>query len=111
MFGWKNSLGLQPRRARGFYIIIAGATLLGVLGATSSINPITRLVSSAVFNGIVAFPLMIGMMLVVTNTAIMGKFAASRTLAIFGWLATSLMAAVMVAFSLRSRANLAAELC
>jgi hypothetical protein len=34
----------------------------------------------------------------------MGKFAASRALAIFGWLATSLMAAVVVAFSLTSAA-------
>jgi NRAMP (natural resistance-associated macrophage protein)-like metal ion transporter len=102
MFGWKNSLGMKPRRARGFYVIIAGATLLGVLGAMSPINPITMLVWSAVFNGIVAVPLMVGMMLVVTNAKIMGNFAASPTLAIFGWLATSLMAAVVVAFFLTS---------
>ena len=57
MFGWKNSLGLQPRRARGFYVIIAGATLLGVLGAMSPINPITMLVSSAVFKWNRAAPL------------------------------------------------------
>ena len=37
------------------------------------------------------------MMLVVTNAAIMGKLAASPTLATFGWLATLLMAAVVVA--------------
>jgi Mn2+/Fe2+ NRAMP family transporter len=98
IFGWKNSLGLQPRRARGFYVIIAVATLLGALGAVSPINPITMLVWSAVFNGIVAVPLMVGVMLIVIDTAIMGKFAASRTLAIFGWLATLLMAAVVVAF-------------
>jgi NRAMP (natural resistance-associated macrophage protein)-like metal ion transporter len=102
MFGLKNSLGLKPRRARGFYVIIAGATLLGVLGAMSPVNPISMLVWSAVFNGIVAVPLMIGMMLIVTNAGIMGEFAASRTLAIFGWLATVLMAAVVVAFFLTS---------
>jgi NRAMP (natural resistance-associated macrophage protein)-like metal ion transporter len=71
MFGWKNSLGLQPQRARGFYFIIGGATLVGALGAMSPINPITMLVWSAVFNGIVAVPLMIGMMLVITNAGIM----------------------------------------
>ena len=61
------------------------------------INPITMLVWSAVFNGIVAAPLMIGMMLVVTNRKIMGKFAASRVLATFGWLATLLMGLVVAA--------------
>lgn len=98
IFGWKNSLGMRPRRARGFYLIIGGATLIGGLGAMIPINPITMLVWSAVFNGIVAVPLMVGIMLIVTNNAIMGKFAASRTLAIFGWLATLLMVAVVVAF-------------
>ena len=61
------------------------------------INPITMLVWSAVFNGIVAAPLMVGMMLVVTNRKIMGKFAASRVLATFGWLATLLMSVVVAA--------------
>jgi NRAMP (natural resistance-associated macrophage protein)-like metal ion transporter len=98
IFGWKNSLGMRPRRARGFYLIIGGATLIGGLGAMIPINPITMLVWSAVFNGVVAVPLMVGIMLIVTNNAIMGKFAASRTLAIFGWLATLLMVAVVVAF-------------
>ena len=83
ILGWKNSLGMRPRRAWGFYII-GGATLIGGLGAMIPINPITMLVWSAVFNGIVAVPLMVGIMLIVTNNAIMGKFAASRTLAIFG---------------------------
>jgi NRAMP (natural resistance-associated macrophage protein)-like metal ion transporter len=102
LFGWKNSLGVQPRRARSFYLMIGAATVFGALGALSPINPITMLVWSAVFNGIVAVPLMVGMMLVITNTQIMGKFAASRTLAVFGWLATVLMTAVVAAFFLVS---------
>jgi NRAMP (natural resistance-associated macrophage protein)-like metal ion transporter len=97
IFGWKNSLGLRPQRARGFYLLIGGAMLLGSLGAMSPINPIAMLVWSAVFNGIVAVPLMTGMMIVVTNRKIMGRFAASRLLTIFGWLATALMAVVVAA--------------
>ena len=64
-------------RALGFYPIIGGATLVGALGAMTPIDPITMLVWSAVFNGIVAAPLMVGMMLVVTNRRIMGEFAAA----------------------------------
>jgi len=96
--GWKNSLGLAPWRARDFYVTIAAATLIGSLGALLPINPIRMLVWSAVFNGIVAVPLMAGMMVVVTSRKIMGKFAASRLLAIFGWLATLFMEAVVAAF-------------
>ena len=72
--------------------------MLGALGALSPVNPIRLLVWSAVFNGIVAVPLMVGMMMVVTNSGIMGQFAASRTLTMFGWLATLLMTAVVAAF-------------
>jgi Mn2+/Fe2+ NRAMP family transporter len=95
--GWKSSLGLRLGRARGFYLIVGGVTLIGSLGGMSPINPITMLVWSAVFNGIVAVPLMVGMMMVITNRAIMGKFAASRLLATFGWLATLLMGFVVAA--------------
>jgi len=101
-FGWKNSLGLAPWRARGFYVIIAAATLIGSVGALLPINPIRMLVWSAVFNGIVAAPLMGGMMAVVTSRKIMGKFAASRLLAAFGWLATLFMGAVVAAFFFES---------
>jgi NRAMP (natural resistance-associated macrophage protein)-like metal ion transporter len=101
-FGWKNSLGLAPWRAQGFYVIIAAATLLGSFGALLPINPIRMLVWSAVFNGIVAVPLMAGMMVVVTSRKIMGNFPASRLLAGFGWLATLFMGTVVAAFFLAS---------
>lgn len=97
-FGWKNSLGMPPRRAQGFYLVIIAATLIGALGALSPIEPITMLVWSAVLNGIVAVPLMAAMMMVITHRGIMGKFAASRVLASFGWLATLLMGVVVAAF-------------
>lgn len=101
-FGWKNSLGMQPSRARGFYLIIGGATLLGAIGAMTKLDPIRMLVWSAVLNGIVAVPLMAMMMVLITNHRIMGKFAASRKLAIFGWLATLLMSVVIAVFFLSS---------
>jgi len=96
--GWKNSLGMAPQRARGFYVIIAVATLIGAGGAMLPVNPIRMLVWSAVFNGIVAVPLMAGMMIVISNRKIMGTFTASRMLAAFGWLATLFMSVVVAAF-------------
>jgi NRAMP (natural resistance-associated macrophage protein)-like metal ion transporter len=97
-FGWKGSLGMRPQRAPAFYFIIGAVTLLGSLGAMSPIEPMRMLVWCAVLNGVVAVPLMIAMMLVIANAKIMGKFAASRLLAAFGWLATLLMGLVVAAF-------------
>jgi NRAMP (natural resistance-associated macrophage protein)-like metal ion transporter len=94
---WRGSLGLKLERARAFYGLLGASILIGIAGAMSPLNPISMLVWSAVFNGIVAVPLMIGMMMVVTNAKIMGKFAASRLLAVFGWFATLLMGVVVVA--------------
>lgn len=97
-FGWKGSLGMLPTRAPTFYLIIGAVTLLGSFGAMSPVDPMRMLVWCAVLNGVVAVPLMIAMMVVITNNGIMGKFAASRMLAAFGWLATLFMGLVVAAF-------------
>jgi len=41
----------------------------------------------------------VAMMIVVASRKIMGRFAASRALMIFGWLATALMAMVVAAMA------------
>jgi NRAMP (natural resistance-associated macrophage protein)-like metal ion transporter len=95
--GWSGSLEMPPRRAPGFYLIVAAAGLAGLAAALTSFNPIRMLFWSAVVNGIVAVPLMAAMMLVVASRRIMGAFAASRLLMIFGWAATALMSIVVAA--------------
>ncbi len=95
--GWRGSLEMPVRRAPGFYLVLAAATLAGLVAALSEFNPIRMLFWSAVVNGVVAVPLMAAMMLVVGNRAIMGAFAASRLLMIFGWAATALMTLVVAA--------------
>jgi len=53
---------------------------------------------SAVVNGIVAVPIIaMTMMMIVTNRAAMGRFAARRWLAYAGWAATALMGVTVVA--------------
>ena len=95
--GWRASLEMPVRRAPGFYFIIAAATIAGLVAALSPFNPIRMLFWSAVVNGVVAVPVMAAMMLVVGSRNIMGAFAASRLLMIFGWAATALMALVVAA--------------
>jgi NRAMP (natural resistance-associated macrophage protein)-like metal ion transporter len=96
-FGWQGSLELSARRAPGFYLIVAAATVAGLAVALTSLDPIRMLFWSAVVNGIVAVPLMVAMMVVVGNRKIMGKFVASPALKIFGCGATALMALVVAA--------------
>jgi NRAMP (natural resistance-associated macrophage protein)-like metal ion transporter len=94
--GWKAGLDHKPWEARGFYTVIGLATLLGIAIDWSSINPIKALFWSAVINGIVAVPIMVAMMIVVSNKSAMGKFTARAGLRAFGWLATLVMAAAAI---------------
>jgi Mn2+/Fe2+ NRAMP family transporter len=104
-FGWRGSLELPARLAPGFYLIVAAATIAGLVAALTPLNPIRMLFWSAVVNGVVAVPLMAGMMIVVANRKIMGAFAASRLLMIGGWAATALMGAVVAAMLLANFAG------
>ena len=104
-FGWRGSLELPARHAPGFYLIVGAATIAGLIAALTPLNPIRMLFWSAVVNGVVAVPLMVGMMLVVANRKIMGAFAASRMLMIGGWAATAMMGAVVGAMLLANFAG------
>jgi NRAMP (natural resistance-associated macrophage protein)-like metal ion transporter len=101
-FGWEGSLEMPARSAPGFYLIVAAATIAGLVAALTPLDPIRMLFWSAVVNGIVAVPLMVAMMVVVASYKIMGKFAAPRPLMIGGWCATALMGVVVAAMLLTS---------
>lgn len=88
----------KPLEAKGFYIILAVATLLGLGIALSPINSIDALFWSAVANGVIAPPIMIMMMLMTTNRRIMNQFAISRRLRILGWMATGIMTLATIGF-------------
>jgi Mn2+/Fe2+ NRAMP family transporter len=96
--GWREGLEYKPRQAARFYSIIVAATAAGVVLDWTEINPIKALFWSAVLNGIVAVPLMGAMMIIASRPSIMGKFTASRSIALFGWGATVVMGAAVVTF-------------
>ncbi|WP_242098709.1 divalent metal cation transporter [Sphingomonas sp. CROZ-RG-20F-R02-07] len=95
--GWKCGLDERPWEAVGFYSVIALATLLGIAIDWSPLDPIKALFWSAVVNGVVAVPIMVAMMVVVSRHSAMGKFTASRSLRFFGWTATAVMASAAAA--------------
>lgn len=100
--GWSASLEDKPQRAKAFYAVIALGTLLGLAIDWSDVNPIKALFWSAVINGMVAVPVLVGLMIVVSKRTIMGHFVASPALKFFGWLATAVMAVAAIAMVILS---------
>jgi Mn2+/Fe2+ NRAMP family transporter len=99
-FRWRRGLDRKLREARGFYAIVAFATLGGIALTFSPIDPIKALFWSAVINGVISVPVLIVMMLLAGNTKVMGKFVSSPRLKFVGWLATTVMAAAVCAMLL-----------
>ena len=91
-FGMRGSFELPADRALGFYAIVAAATLGGGALAATNIDPIAMLFWTAVINGVVAVPIMVAMMLVVSRTTGKGAISLPRWVKILGWLAAGLMA-------------------
>lgn len=52
---------------------------------------------SAVLNGVVAVPVLVGLMVVVARKQIMQQFVAPASLRAFGWMATAVMAIAVAA--------------
>lgn len=96
MVGRPASLDSKPNRARLFYGTIAATTLAGALLQYVGLNPVRALYWSAVINGVLAAPLMVLMMMIVTNPRAMGHLTLGRRAAILGWAAAAVMAAATV---------------
>jgi Mn2+/Fe2+ NRAMP family transporter len=94
--GWKWGLERKATDARGFYSVIAISVLAGLLIQYSPISPMKALFWSAVINGIVAVPLMIVIIVLVSRISVMGRFTAERSVIVLGWIATAIMGAAAV---------------
>jgi Mn2+/Fe2+ NRAMP family transporter len=94
--GWNWGLGRKATDARGFYGVIAVSVFAGLLIQYSPISPMKALFWSAVINGVVAVPLMIVILLLVSKKSIMGKYTANPWILFLGWTATLLMGAAAV---------------
>jgi Mn2+/Fe2+ NRAMP family transporter len=97
---WPIGLARRPMEAKAFYTTIALATIFGVIINFSPINPIKALFWTAVINGVVAVPVMVVMMLLVSNKKVMHKFTVGRGLKAVGWAATLVMAAAAIAMAI-----------
>jgi len=94
--GWKEGLERKVSDARGFYGIIAVSVLAGLGIQYSPISPMKALFWSAVINGIVAVPLLVVIIILVSKKSVMGAFTASRSLIVLGWIAAAVMGVAAV---------------
>jgi NRAMP (natural resistance-associated macrophage protein)-like metal ion transporter len=76
-FGWKEGLGRSPREAPGFYGVIGGSVMVGLILNFTGINPIRALYLSAILNGLAAPPLIL-LMLILSNSAAVGRGRGGR---------------------------------
>jgi len=95
--GWNSGLENKANDARGFYGIIIVSVLLGLIIQYTPISPMKALFWSAVINGVIAVPLMVVIILLVSRKSVMGKFTASRPIIILGWVAVAVMGAAAAA--------------
>jgi hypothetical protein len=68
--GWNEGLSLGLRQAPGFYGVVAGSALLGLILGFVGINPIRSLYYAAILNGIAAPPLILLMLLLGRSDAV-----------------------------------------
>jgi len=94
--GWKWGLERKATEAHGFYGVIAVSVLAALVIQYSPISPMKALFWSAVINGVVAVPLMVVIILLVSKKSVMGSFTAGRSIVIIGWIATAVMGAAAV---------------
>ncbi len=99
--GWRGGMDLRLERGegRGFYAIIAVATLGGVGLCFTPADPVRELFWSAVINGVIAVPIMAVMMLLAANKRVMGQHVIGIRLRLLGWAATAVMAAAVLAMA------------
>lgn len=100
--GWRGSLSLKLERGegRGFYGVIAAATLGGVALCFTTMDPVKELFWAAVFNGVTAVPIMVAMMVLASRRATMGVHVIGPRLRLLGWAATAVMALTVAALAL-----------
>ncbi|MBC7962178.1 MAG: divalent metal cation transporter [Steroidobacteraceae bacterium] len=90
--GWRNGLYRRFSRAKGFYATITVVIVAGyLLNFVQVISPIKALLYSAVFNGLVAPPLIVVLLFICNNRKIMGKNGNGWLSNTLGWLAVIIM--------------------
>ena len=95
-FAWPDGLERRWFEAKHFYAVIVLATVVGTAMDFTPIDPMKALYWSAVINGVVAVPIMVGLMLLASKKEVMGSFTAGPKTRWFGWGGVAVMGLAVV---------------
>lgn len=96
-FNWREGLFRKFKQAREFYFVIIIGTLVGLIFNFIGLDPIKALVLTAVFNGIVAVPLIYLILRVSSRSDVMGVHKSGFWSRFGLWIAFIIMAAAAIA--------------
>ncbi|MEN6466299.1 MAG: divalent metal cation transporter [Syntrophaceae bacterium] len=102
-FGWRGGIDFKFKQARYFYLIMTGATVIGLLLNFIGVSPFKALVYAAVLNGVAAVPLIYLILRISGSKTVMGKYANSALSNFFVWLAFLGMGAAALSMFLTFR--------
>jgi NRAMP (natural resistance-associated macrophage protein)-like metal ion transporter len=97
-FGWTQGLSKKFSQAKGFYLIIAASTVIGLWINFANIDPIKALIYAAVINGVIAVPLLVLIVKIGNDKKILEGRTTGKISNIVGWITVVVMgfaAAVM----------------
>jgi len=89
--GAKEGLSKKFSKAKTFYVIIAAATIIGLMMNLAQINIMKALYYSAVINGIAAVPLIAIIIKLADDERIVGKFKTRKRSKVVAWITFSFM--------------------
>ena len=101
-FNWKEGLFLKFKQARAFYLVIIAGTLVGLLLNFVGLDPVKALILTAVFNGIVAVPLIFLIARISSRRKLMGQYSSGIWSKIGLWVAFAVMGAAAIALLVSS---------
>lgn len=91
VFGWRESLSDTPNKAKGFYLVITAAMVVGIGIAVSGVAPMKALLYSQVLSGMLG-PILVGLILFMCNDKrIMGSMVNHWFDNFFGWITVAVL--------------------
>lgn len=90
--GIKEGLNKKFGKAQGFYLVLALATMVGVLMNLWGINTMKALYYAAVVNGVVAVPLIFIIIRLASRDDVVGKFKTEKKYLLIAWMTFAFMA-------------------
>ena len=95
---WKGaSLSQKPHQAPRFYVVMAGAMVVGLALDFAGLDAVKMLFWSAVVNGVLAPPLVVLVVLLTSDKKVMGSRINSLGAMVLGWICAALMSAAALA--------------